>query len=689
MDDNLVIVESPAKAKIIQKYLNNSPKLKDYGNFFVIASNGHIRVLDEKTLSIEINESKNLITPIYVNSQDNVISNIKKFCKKSKTIWLASDCDREGEAIAYHIYTTLSKEMKNKIVHRITFNEITQTALEEAILNPRDIDYKLVASQECRRVLDRLVGFKLSPQLWNTFPNESTTLSAGRVQSATLHILKDLEMKYNEYMENPSSYWNSVAKFSNIGTCDLFKGDCLWKVDTQVQAKVFLKQLHMKFDIIHTEEYETKVYSEKPFTTSSLQQVAYSKHGFNPKYTMQLAQILYEKGYITYMRTDSTYINPEFTKRSLGYIKDKYGTDYMNMKCKVGNKTAHEAIRPTHINNTKNVEFTPDTMKLYKLIWNRTIGYFMMPCVYKNYEIRLTDEGFQTDLFYKVIHKKIFHPGFMILQGQLHEDCNFDTLKNNIKELKPTTIEVKQYWEQPPSHYNDGTLIKKIDNLGIGRPSTYATILNKIYDKQYVNKSNLEGKIAETVTLRRTGNNITQEKQKQNIGKEKNKIVVTELGMKIDTYLESNFSYIVDSNFTANMEKTLDNIANGEIDDKMVLWNFWKKFKNDINKCPSHYNEERKTNQFIINDNTYIVRKAKYGPVIECTNPKKFINLTAYMNLFKKELSTINKEDIKLLTSLPKQINDETKLSYGTYGFYTTSNNRNQNLTKTELLKLL
>lgn len=685
--ENIVIVESPAKSKIIQKYLNASNKLKQYGAFYVTASNGHIRVLDEKKLSIIIDNDNQALIPEYINGkgQEQTIARLKKGCSQSKTIWLATDCDREGEAIAFHIATFFKKELKGKTIHRITFNEITPTAIENAILNPRDIDMHLVKSQECRRMLDRIVGYKLSPELWHAFPNESCTLSAGRVQSATLHLLSKKENDYNAFLSNPTSQWNSTGEFKNIGIANLYKGSEIWSVDTQIQAKIFLKQLFMKFDIKETKEFNTNTYPESPFTTSSLQQTAFAKHGFSPKYTMHMAQTLYEKGYITYMRTDSTYINPDFAQNAIAHVMSTYGQEYTCKNIKEGAKAAHEAIRPTYINNTKKDDaITDDAMKLYKLIWNRTIGYFMSPCIHCNCEIHISDEGFGSDMYYKVLEKRVKHNGFMILYGTKNDSCDFANIKNNLKanvKSPEHVIHVTQTWKDPPTHYNEGTIIRKIDKLGIGRPSTYTSILNKLFEKKYIEITNLKGEEKDVIEMNRKGDDIKQTKTKKVIGKDNKKIVVNELGFKVDDYISKHFDYITDPGFTCNMEKSLDSIASGSSCDKKILWNFWTRLKEDLKhqQPTTSYKTRGDDPKFIINGITYITRKAKYGPVIESKNPKRFINLAPYMTLVKENqnLTNINENDVKLLVSLPKKVDDNVTLNYGSYGFYINNNGKN------------
>lgn len=684
---NLVIVESPTKAKIIQKYLN-----KLYNDtYHVIASKGHICALDEKHLSIDIDENAKTFTPKYVigKGQEELVKRLKKLCKNADTIWLASDMDREGEAIAYHIKTTFAKELKNKTVHRVMFNEITQDALTNAFDNPGSIDYNLVQSQECRRILDRLVGYKLSPILWNMFPNESVTLSAGRVQSAALHLLLNREKEINNTLQDPSSYWFCKGTFKHIGSANLFKNNKQHVIDTKVQTTIFLKNLFMKFSVNKTNIYESTQSPELPLTTSALQQAAYNRYKFSPKKTMQIAQNLYEMGKITYMRTDSTYINPKFQISSKYHIINKYGNGYVTKEKKHMIKSAHEAIRPTNIEVDKLANANPDEDKLYGIIYNRTLGFFMENAKYKHCDINIIDEGFESSMYFHVTKKLTKFNGFMILYGLKNDNCEKEFGKfiteatDNLEKYgDEANIEIQQSWSNPPPHYNEAMFIKNMEKLGIGRPSTYSSILTKLYDKKYIEKKDVKGQVMKGLKYNRYKDDITHKQIETRLGEEKDKIVVSILGSRIDQYLEKSFDYIVDSGFTSNMEAALDSIASSQTNSDKVLWTFWDKFKGDlkeqhVDKNPNNPNSSTSVSREVtIKKNKYIIRTAKYGPVIEHKSKKEFISLTPYMKYIKKSdsLDGIDDNDVCFLTSLPYDINKTTKLCYGAYGFYLKQN---------------
>jgi DNA topoisomerase I len=690
---NLVIVESPTKCKIIQKYLNN---LKDFTTpFYVTASKGHICVLDEKVLSIEIDSEKKTFTPKYVigKGQEELVKRLKKLCKQADTIWLASDNDREGEAIAYHISQTFSKELKGKTVHRVIFNEITQGALSNAFRNPTSINYDLVSSQECRRMLDRIVGYKLSPQLWKAFPNESITLSAGRVQSAALHILLDHEKEIRKFLHEPSSHWQCTATFKNLGKATLYKSGKSYFMDAKVQAKIFIKQLFMDFSVTNIDEYETRNSPDVPFTTSGLQQASYIKLNFSPQKTMQIAQKLYEQGKITYMRTDSTYINADYSNECREYVQLKYGDDYVNSKQKNMAKSAHEAIRPT---TTEYVveDLNSDENKLYKLIFNRTMAFFMSDTIYKHYDIHISDSGFESSMYFNLSSKEVKFDGHKRISAvKSSQHMNKPLKKSYIdeilqKEKQSTEVEMRQCWLDPPLHYNDATFIKKMDQLGLGRPSTYSTILTKLYDKHYIERKDIDARVVKTQSYLRKNDTIESSEHESKIGSEKSKIVVTELGSKIDRYLEEGFNYIIDSKFTKNMEDALDNISSKQTSQSDVLSRFWGKFEEDLKKNAT---VATGCKTIKLGKITYVIRHAKYGAVIENKSKRQFISLTYYLDEIKKtkSLDSITDKDVLFLTSLPKEVDKIGMLCYGPYGFYTKRNGFNKKMSPDDVSSLI
>jgi DNA topoisomerase-1 len=694
---NLVIVESPAKAKTIAKYLNSNKSLKSLGSFIVTSSMGHIRDLKKKELGIDI---ANDFEPQYQVTDEKVktVAELKKKAAECDMIWLASDYDREGEGIAMH----LKEVLKLKKYKRITFTEITAKALENAILNPRLIDENLVASQETRRILDRLVGFKVSPVLWKKYRTENMSgLSAGRVQSAVMHIILEREKAIREF--DSGSYWYFLGDFvlqmgksekHNLKETRLYKGDTVYKEQSKDKVVQLLKSLENKFTISDIKSKETKKNADLPFITSSLQQEANNKFSFPLKRTMQLAQELYEKGHITYMRTDSYTISDDFKEAARRYIVNEYGEHYYSggsskKKVQKNAQEAHEAIRPTDVNVLKDdLELTGDHKKLYEMIWKRTVAYFMKPCISDELDIKICDTSFvgrSTDMYFLSTFSKVKFNGFMILYGASNEQYDFSSYISSIKankyNIKCNNILAKNTWSNPPQRFNESSIIKVLEAEGIGRPSTYASIMSKLFEKKYIMKSDVSGVEKETCSYIYDNGRIKEEKGKVTIGQERTRLVPTQIGEEIDAFLSDNFSYIVDKSFTSNMEADLDRIAEGDRNKLEVLKGFWSVLRNDLNRFDNYKATKTvlKTEKFAYNigDKDYIVRVAKYGPVIEYVDnsgTKKYINLKPYMKYFRKELSDIGEDDITMLTRLPKNLavieGNEFDFVYGPYGFY-------------------
>lgn len=703
MNKSILIVESPAKAKIIAKYLNSNENLKHFGKFEVFSSMGHIRDLEKKNLGIDI-DNNFLPKYIIIDNKKDLVKNLINKIKDADMVWLASDYDREGESIAFHLKETL----KLKKYKRITFTEITPKALENAILHPRLIDERLVDAQETRRFLDRIVGFKLSPLLWKQFKSDSWSgLSAGRVQSAVLNLIIDKEVEISNF--ESLSYWHYLANFvlklsneeHNFSNLDLYKGNTILKITDKNQTLKILNNIQNNYSISNITQKEIKKSPDMPFITSSLQQEANSKLGFSLKKTMTVAQELYEKGYITYMRTDSYNISDDFKKTAQDFIYNKYGSNYwsggIQKKSVKNSQEAHEAIRPTNIKLQEDeLKLSNECNKLYTLIRNRTIAYFMSQCIMDELSFHITDSSFNSDMFFKSTISKIKFNGYMIVYGYKNENYDFNKFLNIFKENKYKLIneyiKAKNTWTNPPARFNESSLVKILEKEGIGRPSTYSNILTKLFDKNYIIKTDIKGNEKTTIDYIYKNNKI---EEKNNIimnGEEKSKLIPTNTGIEINKFLEKNFDYILDKTFTANMESDLDKIALGEKNKESILNIFWKKFNNDLSKYTDKIQSVDKINvrtenrTYKINGNIYIIRQAKYGPVIEYkdNNQTKYINLKSYMQLTKKQISDIDKNDIELLLNTPidmgKIDNINAYLTYGPYGFYIKYNNLNINL---------
>ena len=701
---NLVIVESATKSKTIAKYLNANKNLKHLGEFTVVASFGHVRDLKKKELGIAIEDN---FKPVYdvLEDKQKVIRELKEKAKECDMVWLASDADFEGEAIAMH----LREVLKLKKYKRITFTEITPSALENAVLHPRLIDEKMVDAQETRRMLDRLVGFKLSPLLWKVYKTESWNgLSAGRVQSAVMHLILEKEKEIDQHTS--SSYWHYLGDFilkmkgekHELKDVNLYYKTTVAKEDKVNNVVKFLKAVEDKYSIQSIRNKEVKKNADLPYITSTLQQDAYSKMGFSLKRTMQLAQELYEKGYITYMRTDSHNISDDFRDKAQAYIVNTFGDDYYgggSSKKKVvkGAQQAHEAIRPTKPNTTaEDVTLSVECKRLYDMIWKRTIGYFMKPCIMDELEINFVDSSFDKDTYFVAVFSKVKFNGFMILYDVKNEVYDFKKYMDAIQEgqytLQGEKITAKNTWTSPPQRYNDSSIIRTLEKEGIGRPSTYATIMNKLYEKNYVIKTDIAGVEKQAVHLVLEKGKIREDKKVVTVGQEKSKVVSTDIGKEVDRFLSANFEYIIDKTFTSNMEADLDRIADGDKEKQHVLQSFWKHFSKDLSKFSDHKEKKivlkTESKEMKVDGVAHTVRIAKYGPVIEYTenDAKKFISLKVYLKLIKKEMMDITDQDIRLLKQLPKTVGKvngiPAYMHIGPYGFYIKYDTKNVSLPK-------
>ncbi|MCR5003531.1 MAG: type I DNA topoisomerase [Bacteroidales bacterium] len=579
MEGNLVIVESPAKAKTIQKFLGN--------DFVVKPSFGHIRDLQDKKLSVDV---ENGFSPEYVIPADKkkVVAELKAAAKKADTVWLASDEDREGEAISWHLSEVLGLE-KSK-TRRIVFHEITKDAILQAVGNPRQIDMNLVDAQQARRVLDRLVGFELSPVLWRKIQPK---LSAGRVQSVALRLVVDREKEIMDFQSEP--YYRVDAIFHPEGTAAAVKVKATLdtKFNGEDTAKAFLSDCDgATFSIESVEQSDGARYPAAPFTTSTLQQEAARKLHLPVSVTMRVAQSLYERGLITYMRTDSTNLSQLALGTSKKFIIENFGADYSKprqyrTKTK-GAQEAHEAIRPTFIENTS-IEGTAQEQKLYDLIWKRTVASQMADAKLLNTQVKIGNDK-RSEKF-AITQSKVVFDGFLKVYIEGSDDDEAEESVLNLPDLtKGLKMEAKEInasckFTQAPYRYSEASLVKRLEELGIGRPSTYApTISTLTTGRGYIVKGDKEGKKVKANDFILKNGTISAKEKVEVVGAEKGKLLPQEVGMIVSDWLVKNFTDIMDYDFTANVEKDFDKIADGDLTWNKVISEFYAPFHAKINE---------------------------------------------------------------------------------------------------------
>lgn len=669
----LVIVESPGKINKLQNYLGKEYK--------VASSIGHIIDLPSKSLSIDIN---NKFEPVYkpLPGKTSVIKKLKDLKNKSEEVIIASDKDREGEMIGW----SLIKELKLNNPKRIVFGEITKSEIQKALKNPTKLNQNLVNAQKARRILDRILGYYLSPLLWrNVLPG----LSAGRVQSVVLRLIVEREKEIQKFLESDipihykytGEFLDKKIQYKSV----LYKKKSIAKLKTKKDAEDFLKKCtQSEFKVLNIDKTIKKKNPSRPFTTSTLQQDAGSKLGFNVKRTMMAAQHLYEAGYITYMRTDSVHLSNEIIKNIGKYIRNNFGNEFHKetyYKTK-GNNTqeAHEAIRPTKI-ETKNVivkgKIKNDEKRLYSLIWKRTIASQMESAVYDVTSISIEISKCKEYIF-KTVFDNLKFPGFLIVYNF---ESNSENEEKNIKLpaigtiLNPIYIKGITEFKSPPTRYNEPGLVKELDpetGLNIGRPATYSQIVSKIQDKKYVEFKDIEGKDFEGENLIWNGKKITKEKITITLGKEKNKLFPTSLGNLVTEYLISKFPNIMDYKFTSDMENSLDNIANGDKEWRNVLQKFYDKFVPIVEKVKKEKNIMDNKTKILgkIDGEDVIAKIGKYGPYIQLSEN------TVRKSPIKPPLTfeSIKLEDAKELLKYPKIIGkigiNQVLLKKGKYGLY-------------------
>ncbi len=568
MPKNLVIVESPAKAKTIEKFLGEK--------FKVVSSYGHIADLPTKELGVDVEGD---FSPNYIVNGDKkkVVKELKSLATNAETVWLASDEDREGEAIAWHLSEQL--ELNNTNTKRIVFHEITKTAIQHAIAHPRSINKHLVDAQQARRVLDRLVGYELSPILWRKVKGG---LSAGRVQSVSVRILVEREREIESFV--PQAVFKTQAIFS-IKDGDVIKATSSITFDNEDQANAFLEQnVGAAFWVSSIEKKPASKSPTAPFTTSTLQQEASRKLGFSVSRTMSNAQRLYEAGYITYMRTDSVNLSKQALLEAKEVITNTYGSDFAKTRTfKTKNKgaqEAHEAIRPTNL-AMMHIDAAKDEKRLYELIWKRTIASQMSDA-----KLERTSATIQTDkhqVSFTARGEVITFEGFLkvYLEGKDDDEETDDGLLPKMLNgdiLQPKQITITERFTRPPSRYTEASLVKRLEELGIGRPSTYAPTITTIVNRKYVEKGTVEGTERNYVQLSLKNESVSRKMLTEQVGSEKGKLVPTDVGRLVNDFLVANFANIVDYNFTAKVEQDFDSIALGKEDWKGMMKSFYKDF---------------------------------------------------------------------------------------------------------------
>ena len=694
MIENLVIVESPAKAKTIEKYLGK--------NFKVTSCYGHIRDLPKDDKSID---KENGFKPSYIPSPDkkNVIKELKSLKKNSSKVYLATDNDREGEAIAWHLKELL--KLNEEEYERIVFREITKKAVLNSIQNPTKIDMDLVNAQQARRVLDRLVGFEISPILWKKIKRG---LSAGRVQSVAVKFVVDRENEISTFI--PKSSYKTTAIFSLNNNS--FSAELNTRFENKDESESFLNQcIDSNFKVKNIEKKPSKRSPSAPFTTSTLQQEASRKIGFSPSLTMSTAQRLYEAGHITYMRTDSVNLSEEALDNSKNVIESNYGNNYFKrriFKTKSNSaQEAHEAIRPTNF-SIDNAGKTESEKKLYNLIWRRTLASQMSDSMFERTVVNISND---TSYDFKASGEIMIFDGFLKLYNEKNDNEKLLPKLEKNSLLNTEEILCKQVFTKHPPRYSEASLIKKMEDSGIGRPSTFAETIRKIKEREYVIKEERDGKIINSNEIKLETNKISHNIKEEKTGFEKNKIYPTNMGMFVTEFLNENFnSSFMDYSFTAKTESQLDQIAYKGRNWNNMIEEFYSVFSQLSENVPDErYQLEKNLGDF--EGKKMIARVAKFGPVIQIGEKDdtddgfpKYFNISSDKLIrhisINEALEIINKKaENNSLPSFEYQ-NGSIELKNGRYGFYIRFNNKNfkidkekypepKNITKEEAINIV
>ncbi|HLN20249.1 MAG TPA: type I DNA topoisomerase [Bacteroidales bacterium] len=669
MSENLVIVESPAKAKTIEKFLGK--------DFRVVSSFGHIRDLAKKNLGIDIEKN---FTPNYEIPKDKakVVSELRKAAKDSKNIWIASDEDREGEAIAWHLASVLNLDLAT--TKRIVFHEITKEAITNAIQNPRQVDMNLVNSQQARRILDRLVGFEISPVLWKKV---QPSLSAGRVQSVAVRLLVEREREIIAF--KPESAFRVTANFFQRDLSGIIKAEAAKRFADEDEARKFLETCSgSSFTIANVSVKPGTRSPAPPFTTSTLQQEAYRKLGFSVAQTMAVAQKLYEAGKITYMRTDSTNLSKLALSKSREAIIEGYGEQYARTRQyqtkSKGAQEAHEAIRPAYPDQ-QTVSGAQNEKKLYELIWKRTIASQMADAQIERTTITINTGN--SPVTFQATGEVIKFDGFLRVYAESTDVENAEESKDIIPpvkkgmELDYENITATQKFTSPPPRYTEASLVKKLEELGIGRPSTYAPTISTIQNRGYVLREDRPGEKRDLRILTLQKGKISATTKTEMAGREKSKLFPQDIGMIVNDFLVENFPEIVDFNFTAEIEQQFDEIAGGKMQWTGMLEKFYNPFHNTVTSTLEK--KERKTGVRVLGNHPdtgepVSVRMGRFGPVAQIGTTEnegkpRFASLPK--NLL---LETITMDEALNLFRLPRPVGEheggEIVVGIGKFGPY-------------------
>lgn len=687
MQENLVIVESPAKAKTIEKFLGKG--------YVVKSSFGHIRDLSKKELGIDI---QNDFTPHYEISPDKkkTVAELEKLAKEAGTVWLASDEDREGEAIAWHLSQVLG--LKDDKTKRIVFHEITKNAILHAIENPRTIDLNLVNAQQARRILDRLVGFELSPVLWKKI---KPSLSAGRVQSVAVRLIVEREREIMDF--KAAAYYRVLADFTVTdadGKKSAFRAELSKRYATEQEALALLEKCKTAvFTVRNVERKPSKKSPAAPFTTSTLQQEAGRKLGMSVSQTMSVAQRLYEAGYITYMRTDSVNLSGQAIAAAKAEIVKLFGEKYSevrNYKTKTkGAQEAHEAIRPSYMDKTV-IDAAPAEKRLYDLIWKRTIASQMAVAQTErtvvDIEISNAEERFVAT------GETVLFDGFLKLYSESTEDEAQEGEEALLPPLKQgdrpeaKSVTALQRFTQSPPRYSEASLVKRLEELGIGRPSTYAPTISTIITRGYVVKENREGGKRGYVQLKLEKGEIVRKELSEHVGKEKNKLSPTDIGMLVTDYLDQQFTDVMDYNFTAMVEKEFDEIAEGDKSWVDMIRKFYEKFHSTVDRAlesqPVRSSQPHLLGTDPKSGKPVYVKIGRFGPVAQIGDADD-AEKPRFASLRKGQLiASITLEEALDLFTLPRTVGEfeekEVVIGIGRFGPYVRHDGKFVSLGKTD-----
>jgi DNA topoisomerase-1 len=685
MAKNLVIVESPAKAKTIEGYLG-----KDY---IVKSSFGHVRDLAKKGLAIDI-EAK--FTPNYEVSADKkqVVAELKKLAKEADTVWLATDEDREGEAISWHLYETL--DLAKKDTKRITFNEITKVAVTRAIERPRAINKELVDAQQARRVLDRIVGFELSPVLWRKV---RPSLSAGRVQSVAVRLIVEREREIEKF--NTESFYKVQAEFNT--TDGLLKAELNQQLSEKSAAQQILEQAKTaNFFVEDVQQKPATKSPAAPFTTSTLQQEASMKLGFSVTKTMSVAQRLYESGHITYMRTDSVNLSETAIAAAKEAITSQFGANYSKptkySTKSSGAQEAHEAIRPTDFTQPT-IQAERDETRLYELIWKRGIASQMAQAQLERTTIKIG--GLNGSNYFQAKGEVIVFDGFLKvylatnLDDDAEENAETEGLLPKVQVNEPLKLHLAlatERFSRAPSRYVEATLVKKLEELGIGRPSTYAPTISTIQKRTYVEKKEREGAIRHYAQLELKAGNISEQSKSETTGKERNKLSPTDIGIVVTDFLVAHFEQILDYQFTAKVEAEFDEIAQGNLNWTDMLQSFYGPFHHHVEETLEHSERATGERELGIDPKTQrkvIARIGRFGPMIQIGDEKSDGLKPQFASLQgNQSINNITLEEALKLFDLPRILGEHNgevvKVNIGRFGPYVQVGKRFSSIPKDE-----